>query len=121
VRVQVVLVSADLTIVSRVQGACTKLAATLRTVSNLEQAVAAMDSKAAEIVILDLSTPQLDVDAVVIAARPDAASAAKVVAFGPHVHAERLAAAQRAGCDDVVSRGQFFAQLDAILERWTSK
>jgi hypothetical protein len=39
----------------------------------------------------------------------------RVVAFGPHVHEERLAAARNAGCDEVVSRGEFFARLDAIV------
>jgi hypothetical protein len=33
------------------------------------------------------------------------------------VHEGLLAAAQGAGCDEVLSRGQFFAQLDGIVRR----
>ena len=43
-------------------------------------------------------------------------SGTRVVAFGPHVHEQRLAAARDAGCDLVVSRGQFFSQLETILK-----
>jgi hypothetical protein len=72
------------------------------------------------LVVLDLSIPEVDVSALVSTVRKHA-DAAKVVAFGPHVHADKLDAARLAGCDEVVSRGQFFAQLDAILQRWSSK
>ena len=118
---QIVLVSNDLTVVSRVQGVCAKVGATLRTVGDLQQAIDAIGSEPARVVILDLSTPQIDVDALAIAAKSDAGGAPKVIAFAPHVHVEKLAAARQAGCDEVVSRGQFFAQLDAILQRYTSK
>src|SRR5439155_8408055 len=41
----------------------------------------------------------------------------KVIAFGPHVHAATLAAARAAGCDEVLTRGQFYAQLAEVLRR----
>lgn len=34
-----------------------------------------------------------------------------VVAFGPHVHVESLQAAREAGCDQVLTRGQFHQQV----------
>jgi DNA-binding NarL/FixJ family response regulator len=115
-RMQAVLLTRDLTVVSRVQGACAKLGATMRTESDLERIIAGFSGEPADLVILDLSMPQLDVASLVSAAKAGSA-ASKVIAFGPHVHAERLAAAREAGCDEVVSRGQFFAQLDTILQR----
>ena len=118
---QIVLLSNDLTVVSSVQGVCAKIGATMRTVGNLQQATDAVGAEPVDVVILDLSTPQMDVDGLVIAAKSNAGGAPKVIAFGPHVHAERLEAARRAGCDEVVSRGQFFAQLDVILQRWSSQ
>jgi hypothetical protein len=39
----------------------------------------------------------------------------QVVAFGPHVHETLLVAAEAAGCDLVLSRGQFFSRLDEIV------
>ena len=60
--------------------------------------------------------PALDPAAVVNQLRADASHSVHVVAFGPHVHENRLAAVREAGCDLVVSRGQFFAEIDAILK-----
>jgi hypothetical protein len=39
----------------------------------------------------------------------------KIVAFGPHVHEAKLAAARSAGCDEVISRGRFHAELIEIV------
>ena len=38
-----------------------------------------------------------------------------VLAFGPHVHHQRLESARQAGCDLVVSRGRFSAELPGLL------
>ena len=40
---------------------------------------------------------------------------ARVVAYAPHVHEDRLAAARAAGCDEVLSRGQFSRELARLL------
>ena len=40
------------------------------------------------------------------------------IAFGPHVHETKLAAAREAGCDVVLTRGQFDAQMEAVLKRF---
>jgi hypothetical protein len=87
----------------------------MRTASDSETALGAIGTRTADIVILDLST-QIDLYGIVEAAKKPATEAARIIAFGPHVHVERLAAARAAGCDEVVSRGQFFARLDAILQ-----
>lgn len=47
-------------------------------------------------------------------------SQSQLVAFGPHVHANRLAAAQEAGFDLVLSRGQFSSQIGALAKSWSS-
>jgi hypothetical protein len=39
----------------------------------------------------------------------------RVIAYGPHVHESLLLAAQKAGCDTVMSRGQFDRQYSALL------
>jgi CheY-like chemotaxis protein len=113
----VVLVSGDLMVQSRVAGAAERVGAALQSVSNVEQAAARCEAEQAGLLLLDLSTagvkPQDLVD------RLSAAGSRRptIVAFGPHVHESLLAAAREAGCDEVVSRGQFFGQLDAILQR----
>jgi hypothetical protein len=39
----------------------------------------------------------------------------QLLAFGPHVYADRLQAAQAAGCDWVLTRNQFHHQMTSIL------
>ena len=64
--------------------------------------------------ILDLTAPECD-PAVLVPQVLAAAPQAQIVAYGPHVDHERLAAALAAGCHRVFSRGQFVQELAAIL------
>jgi DNA-binding NarL/FixJ family response regulator len=113
----IVLLSADLMVVSRVEGAGAKAGTSVRAVSTAAGAVEACRAASAAILVVDVGTPSLDIGSLVRDVKSTVGAAARVVAFGPHVHAERLAAAEQAGCNEVVSRGQFFAQLDEILRR----
>ena len=62
------------------------------------------------LVILDLARPGV-VDSIPGARHPGI----RVVGFGPHVDDELLAAARRAGFDEVLPRSVFFHRLAAIL------
>ncbi len=42
------------------------------------------------------------------------------IAFGPHVQTQRLAAAEQAGCQQVLSRGQLSHQIDHLMSGWLS-
>ena len=42
----------------------------------------------------------------------------RAVAYGPHVHTEKLAAARDAGIGRVISRGQFSSSLSRILQQY---
>lgn len=66
-------------------------------------------------VFVDLTMPGLNIAEAVQAIRT-AAPAAQIVAFGPHVQMPQLDLAQAAGCDAVLTRGQFHAGLDALLK-----
>jgi DNA-binding NarL/FixJ family response regulator len=113
----VVLLSGDLAVLSRVEGATTRLGQTVRSASHESHAVEFCKEADANTLIVDLSMPSLDVAALVSQLKLIEGSHTRVVAFGPHVHAERLEAARDAGCDLVVSRGQFFSQLETILKQ----
>ena len=39
----------------------------------------------------------------------------KVIAYGPHVHVDRLIEAQNAGCDEVLARGAFSREITRLL------
>lgn len=110
-----VLLSGDLMVVSRVEGAAKLAGATIQAVSNAPRAFAVCEAEAAQVLVIDLATAAIDLAALVSQLRASRGPSLRIVAFGPHVHEDKLAAAREAGCDVVVSRGQFFSQVDTIL------
>jgi DNA-binding response OmpR family regulator len=116
----VILLTTDLTVVSRVEGAAARQGMSVRVAANESAAVERAAAEHATLLVVDLSAPLKDTKTLVehCKALP---SPPQIVAFGPHVHQERLTMARDAGCDEVVSRGQFFSQLDAILARAVSQ
>jgi AmiR/NasT family two-component response regulator len=111
----VLLLTSDLATSSKVAGAAMRQSVRLEVAMD----ASALAGKAAEarprLVILDLSTPRLDIAAAVRGLTFDAPVRPTIVAFGPHVHEALLAAASAAGCDRVLSRGQFHAHVDELL------
>jgi CheY-like chemotaxis protein len=99
-----------------VEGAATRLGQTVRSASSESQVFEFCEAEDANTLIVDLSMPSLDLAGLVSRLNPNKNSGKRIVAFGPHVHEQRLAAAREAGCDLVVSRGQFFSQLETILK-----
>jgi CheY-like chemotaxis protein len=65
--------------------------------------------------LLDLSMPGLNVADAVARLRDAVGPEAAILAFGPHVHAAKLAAATKAGCDRVLTRGQFSRDMASVL------
>jgi CheY-like chemotaxis protein len=110
----VVVLTGDLTVIARVQGAATKAGVPMRAASSEMAAIELCVNGEVDTLVIDLSASLRDVAAFVAQVKATA-SAPRIVAFGPHVHEARLAAAREAGCDEVVSRGQFFAQMDGLL------
>ncbi|HEY4234655.1 MAG TPA: hypothetical protein VGM76_14575 [Lacipirellulaceae bacterium] len=113
-----VLLTGDLMTQSRVEAAAVRCGASLRSVSDSTTLFAASAESPTSTVIVDLALSSLDVAALVARLKSLPGAKPVIVAFGPHVHETLLAAAEEAGCDEVLSRGQFFAQLDANLARW---
>ena len=64
--------------------------------------------------LIDLSLDRLNLPAAVSAIKAGA-PAAQVIAFGPHVDEAALADAKEAGCDQVLTRGQFNKQYAELL------
>lgn len=112
----ILLLSGDLACVATVSGAANRAGHELRTAMN----AAAIDDKLTGVglAILDLNVAGLDLGELVPRLRSQLPSGAAIVAFGPHVHETKLAAATDAGCDRVLSRGQFHARLDALLSEF---
>ncbi len=111
-----VLLCRDLMLSSRVEGAARNLGFSVRCVSDATSAIAAIDHSEGQLVFVDLQLPNLDLDALVEEVRNIRGTAVRIVACGPHVHEQRLNAARQAGCDQVVTRGQFERDSSTILQ-----
>lgn len=73
------------------------------------------DASGTELVLVDLASVSGPIEDTIARIRADAPQA-HIVAYGPHVHAERLRAAAAAGCDEVLSRGQFTRELARLFQ-----
>lgn len=112
----VVLLSGDLMGISRVEGAARQVGLGFRGLPTVDAVADFCAAHPVALVIVDLATPRLDIAALVRRLRSDAAGRMpRTIAFGPHVHEAALEAAKAAGCDQVLSRGAFMAQLGSIL------
>lgn len=111
------LVSSDLMFSSKVTGTASQLGHTCTVVASAEAAVRRLASGRVRYVIVDLALPGTTVNAIA-AALPDQ-SRPRLVAFGSHVQTEKLSAALEAGCDEVLPRSRFSAELPKLLAAWS--
>jgi CheY-like chemotaxis protein len=112
----------DLVFPSRIAGIAQQLGDKLETALSADALMAKLNGAAAPnaVVLLDLNSPAVDPATIVprLKALPNAPQA--IIAFGPHVHEQKLAAATAAGCDVVLTRGQFDAQMRDLLARFSA-
>jgi CheY-like chemotaxis protein len=113
----VVLLSADLMTQSRIEAAAQRRGLSLRSTFDSGSLLTRCAEQPATLVIVDLMLSTVDIASVVTQLKSLPEPRPAVIAFGPHVHQALLDAANQAGCDEVLSRGQFFAQVDTILAR----
>jgi CheY-like chemotaxis protein len=112
----VVLLTGDLTVISRVEGAAARCGQPVRAFASPAQAILQCSLENAKLLIVDLATMAMELEHLINTLRQEMRTPPRVVAFGPHVHEERLEAARQAGCDEVMSRGEFFARVNALLQ-----
>jgi hypothetical protein len=72
------------------------------------------------VALLDLNSPGVNPVVVVPQLKALANPPKAIIAFGPHVHEAKLADAKAAGCDLVLTRGQFDAQMDKLIADFLS-
>jgi AmiR/NasT family two-component response regulator len=105
----------DLMTSSQAASAAQRAGTTLDVALSVDALVAKAEATRPTLVIVDLSHPNLDVAAAIARLKPLLAPGGAILAFGPHVQHERLEAARAAGCDAVISRGEFHAKIEQIL------
>jgi CheY-like chemotaxis protein len=113
----VLFFSSDLVFSSRLAGAGQRLGMQVSAVSSLDAAAARVNGDSVRLVILDLSSANVDPQ-VVVARLRESQPALAVIAYAPHVHEDRLRAAADAGCNEVLTRGQFDRQMEDLLVRY---
>jgi len=111
---QVLFVSTDLMFSSRLVGAGARQGAHVTTVAAGEAVSKAGAHDRLDLVIVDLSTAGAGIGGLIDGLKNSRAKP-KIVAYGPHVHEGKLEEAQSAGCDEVLTRGQFDGRMDEIL------
>jgi CheY-like chemotaxis protein len=116
----VLFLSSDLVFSSRLAGAGVRLGVSVSAVSSIDAAVARVHGDSVSLVILDLSAPNVDPQTAVARLR-ESRSNLPIVAYAPHVHEDRLRAAADAGCNGVLTRGQFDHQMEELLVRYCGK
>jgi CheY-like chemotaxis protein len=113
----ILFLTTDLVFPSRVAGVAQRLGARMETAATPDALMAKLAGEPSPpwVVLLDLNSPGIDPAAIVPRLMELPAPPQSIIAFGPHVHEEKLAAAQAAGCNLVLTRGQFDAQMQSLL------
>lgn len=118
----ILYLAADLIWASKIKATADSLGLACRPVRNLEMLEARLADSDVKALVVDLDVPEMAIGMVgrVKGQRgkgADGQREIRVLAFGPHVAREALAAAQAAGADEVMTRGGFDHNMDQILLR----
>ena len=104
------LVSTDLIFTSRIRSAATNAGWEMQIAKSIGDSI----DDDTEFVIVDLSTSKDEPSNIAETARRDSPGV-KLIAFGPHVQTGKLTAAEEAGFDSVMTRGQFDRDLGQLF------
>lgn len=116
----ILLVSADLFFSTPVNNAISQAGGESALAMSVPAACEKLKEESFRAVLIDLSIPQLDLTALVNATESNDKPRPTFVAFGPHVQTKLLAQAEEAGCDVVLSRGQFMKSLPQLCSQLLS-
>ena len=115
----ILFLTTDLMFSSRVAGAAARLGMTLKTAATPTAIIELLAAAEREsLVLLDLNSPGVDPRQLTPALCASQNPPRAIIAYGPHVHEDRLAAATAAGCEVVLTRGQFNARMEETLAKW---
>jgi DNA-binding NarL/FixJ family response regulator len=109
----ILFLSSDLMFSSRVVSAAKAHGVTISLVAD-KAALADTIAADCRLALVDLCLDELNLPAAVRAIKAGA-PAAQVIAYGPHVDEGLLADAKEAGCDQVLTRGQFNKRYAELL------
>ena len=107
----------DLMFASRVGAQANALNVTIETVNSVAHLDESLSCQPI-LFVVDLAAVATDQLRSTITMVRDRAPDATIIAFGPHVWEAKLLAAQEAGCDQVLTRGQFHKDMTTLLQQY---
>jgi CheY-like chemotaxis protein len=111
-------VSRDLIFTAKVTGTAGDMGYRMRLAGDPATARMLIQELQPQLILVDLTAGDLATPQALEDYRQLAGPTTWLVAVGPHVDAERLAAARAAGCQLGLPRSKFSADLPALLRRW---
>jgi DNA-binding NarL/FixJ family response regulator len=112
----------DLFFRSKVRTTAKHLGIDIQFAATADEMVAQAASLQPTLVIFDLNSQKMDAVATIAALKADAAtSGLRAIGFASHVHTDLIAAARKAGADDVLPRSAFAGHLADILQAGAAK
>jgi DNA-binding NarL/FixJ family response regulator len=115
------LLSDDMLFNSRITGTGRDLQLTIKPARSAEALFTLARQETPSCVIVDLSNPGLVLADFLNQLRELCSPMPRIVAYGSHVDAATLRAAQEAGCDPVWPRSKFVQELPQALAGWMTK
>lgn len=112
------LLSRDLIFTAKVTGTARALGLRVMTAGNVALASSMIDQWRPRVVFVDLGAGDLVRPEALVAFRQQAGPGTAFVAFGSHVDTAALAQAEAAGCDPVLPRSRFSAELPDLIGRY---
>ena len=100
---------------SQAAGPAAQADASLSTVATVDDLIEQVETDKPQLVVLDLSLKGLNLEELTPQLRNRDDGSMKIIAFGPHVHEQQLETARLAGCDEVLTRGQFHSSMAQIF------
>ncbi len=113
-----ILLSRDLIFTSKVTGTARALGHRVLVAGNTSLALAMIEQWHPCVIFVDLSAGELVAPEALLGYQRLAGPAVAFVAFGSHVDTEALAAARAAGCDPVMPRSRFSAELPELIAHY---
>ncbi len=118
----VLVLTSDLAVASLVRGAAADSGVDCGVALDVESFFQKLESSIDRpLVIVNLETRGLAIDEFQLRLNGAFVRPTAVIAFGPHVHEERLQAARDAGCTEVLSKGRFHAQAAELISRYVPR
>ena len=113
----IIYLTNDLMFSSRVTGAAQAAGVEVRVVGSIAGLLESLSNEDLRLVLMDLTLSGLDPTTALPEIR-GASTNVTVIAYGPHVHEQKLAAANDAGCDFVLSKGQFSSSIANLIDKY---